>query len=233
MPVTRHPPHRSRRAALPHRAPASGDDAQAPEGACRTRSSTCSRGAPALCPVPGMLCRVPLSPPPSLHSLRQLERTTTVVRELHRYSEAVRLPAPVHHGGAPWVPRADLAEMCQARCRASRVPHTVFPCLPVVSDPAGSVDTSPKRYPRWGLPRVRSASAPRSSPISGRNTLPAPSPVNASLRPLPGAAHDSEPVWLARPSLLETFTPSHHAGFSRHTLTPAVSRANSRSEAVG
>jgi len=29
MPVTRHPPHRSRRAALPHRAPASGRDAQA------------------------------------------------------------------------------------------------------------------------------------------------------------------------------------------------------------
>ena len=29
MPVTQHPPHRSRRAALPHRAPASGRDAQA------------------------------------------------------------------------------------------------------------------------------------------------------------------------------------------------------------
>src|SRR4029434_1065598 len=32
MPVTRHPPHRSRRAALPHRAPASGRDAQALRG---------------------------------------------------------------------------------------------------------------------------------------------------------------------------------------------------------
>jgi len=29
MPVTQHPPHRSRRAALPHRAPASGHNAQA------------------------------------------------------------------------------------------------------------------------------------------------------------------------------------------------------------
>jgi hypothetical protein len=29
MPVTRHPPHRSRRAELPHRAPASGIDAKA------------------------------------------------------------------------------------------------------------------------------------------------------------------------------------------------------------
>jgi hypothetical protein len=32
MPVTRHPPHRCRRAALPHRAPASGRDAQALRG---------------------------------------------------------------------------------------------------------------------------------------------------------------------------------------------------------
>jgi len=30
MPVTRHPPHRSRRAELPHRAPALGSDAQTP-----------------------------------------------------------------------------------------------------------------------------------------------------------------------------------------------------------
>jgi hypothetical protein len=43
MPVTQHPPHRSRRAALPHRAPASGRDAQAPESACRTRLSACDR----------------------------------------------------------------------------------------------------------------------------------------------------------------------------------------------
>ena len=42
MPVTQHPPHRSRRAALPHRAPASGDDAQA-QRACRTQSCACGR----------------------------------------------------------------------------------------------------------------------------------------------------------------------------------------------
>jgi hypothetical protein len=42
MPVTQHPPHRSRRAALPHRAPASGGDAQA-QSACRTQSCACGR----------------------------------------------------------------------------------------------------------------------------------------------------------------------------------------------
>src|SRR5262249_25948482 len=68
MPVTQHPPHRSRRAALPHRAPASGDDAQT-QSACRTQSSTCDRENPALRPAPGMLDHVPLGQPPSLHPL--------------------------------------------------------------------------------------------------------------------------------------------------------------------
>ena len=67
--------------------------------------------------------------------------------------------------------------------------------------------------------------------ISGLHTLPAPSPVNASPTPLPTPAHDSGPVWLARPSLSGTCTLQHTAGFSRRTLTPAVSRATSRSEA--
>src|SRR5262249_36875421 len=132
MPVTQHPPHRSRRAALPHRAPASGDDAQT-QSACRTQSSTCDRENPALRPAPGMLDHVPLGQPPSLHPLRQLWRTRTLVRGLHRYYGAVRLPAPVHHGRTPQVPRADLAITRQARGRASRVPHTVFLRMPEVS----------------------------------------------------------------------------------------------------
>src|SRR5262252_9271562 len=118
MPVTRHPPPRSRRAALPHRAPASGDNAQAPEGACRTQSSICDRETPALCPAPGLLDHVPLGPLPSLHLLRR-SPGATLVRRLPRYYEAVRLPAPVHHGRIPWVPRADLVQQHQARCRAS------------------------------------------------------------------------------------------------------------------
>ena len=69
---------------------------------------------------------------------------------------------------------------------------------------------------------------PSSTLISGLNTLPArcilgaPSraapwpwlpPVNASPQPSPTTTHDSGPVWLAKPSLSETFTPSHLAGF--------------------
>jgi hypothetical protein len=125
MPVTQHPPPRSRRAAPPHRAPASGRDVQASEDACRTPSSTCDREHPALRPAPGMLDHVPLGPFPSLHLLRR-SLGATFVRRLPRYYAAVRLPAPVHHGRAPWVHRADLARDRQARCRASRVPHTVF-----------------------------------------------------------------------------------------------------------
>jgi len=51
--------------------------------------------------------------------------------------------------------------------------------------------------------------------ISGRNTLPAPSPVNVSPTSLPTPAHDSGPVWLARPSLSGTYTLHHYAGLSR------------------
>src|SRR4029453_6373266 len=76
--------------------------------ACRTQSSTCDRDNSALCPAPGMLDHVPLGPLPSLHLLRQ-SLGATLVRRLPRYYEAVRLPAPVHHGRTPEVHRADLA----------------------------------------------------------------------------------------------------------------------------
>jgi hypothetical protein len=54
---------------------------------------------------------------------------------------------------------------------------------------------------------------PASTLISGLNTLPARSPVNASPQPSPTTTHDSGPGWLAKPSLSETSTPSHLAGF--------------------
>src|SRR5262249_20739919 len=185
---------------------------------CGPQSSACARDNPALCPAPGMLDHVPLGPLPSLHLLRP-SLGATLVRRLPRYYEAVRLPAPVHHGRIPWVPCADLVRQRQARCRASRVPRRVRLCMPEVFGPAGSVDTTPQRRLRYCLPRVRSASAPRNNPISGLHTLPAPSPVNASPTPLPTPAHDSGPAWLAGPSLSGTCTLHHCAGFSRHTRT--------------
>ena len=125
MPVTQHPPQRSRRAARPHRAPASGRDAQASEEACRTPSSTCDREHPALRPAPGRLDHVPLGPLPAFtRSAGPWWRP--VFEGFLGTTEAVRLPAPVHHGRAPQVHRADLAITRQARGRASRVPHTAF-----------------------------------------------------------------------------------------------------------
>ena len=182
MAVTQHPPHRSRRAALPHRAPASGRDAQASEDACRTQSSTCDRENPALRPAPGMLDHVPLGQLPSLHLLRR-SLGATLVRRLPRYSEAVRLPAPVHHGRAPRVHHADLARMHQARCRASRVPYTVFRYMQRSPTPPG-----PSPPPHTGVDDVAfrvfgARRHPRQAPISGLHILPVPSPVNASCLP--------------------------------------------------
>jgi hypothetical protein len=95
----------------------------------------------------------------------------------------------------------------------------VFLCLPGVIDPARSAHPLPWRSAQCCPLRVRGASAPKKRPIAGLNTLPAPSPVNASLPPLPGPAQDSGPMWVANPSLSETCTPSHYADLSRHTRT--------------
>jgi hypothetical protein len=105
---------------------------------------------------------VPLGQLPALHLLRR-SPGATLVRRLPRYSEAVRLPAPVHHGRAPWVHRTGLAITRQGRGRASRVPHTVLQRMQEVSDPARCVSALPYRRLRCRLPRVRSASAPRTS----------------------------------------------------------------------
>src|SRR5262249_57078443 len=110
-------------------------------------------------------------------------------------------------------------------CRASRVQATSVPLLVKGEGPTKLAHPLAFREGPCCLPRVRSASAPRTGPIAGLNTLPARSPVNASRAPLPKLAHDSGPAWLAKPSLSETCTLSHRAGLSRHTPTPAVSRA--------
>jgi len=96
---------------------------------------------------------------------------------------------------------------------ASRVPYKMFPCMPGVSDPAGPVYASPYRRNRVAFRVLGARRHPASTLISGLNIVPARSPVNASPQPSPTTAHDSGPVWLAKPSLSETFTPSHHAGF--------------------
>jgi hypothetical protein len=103
--------------------------------------------APALWPAPGFLRHVPLGPLPSLPLLRR-SRGATLVRRLLWYSDAVRLPAPVHHGRAPRVHRAHLGDRRQARCRASRVPHTVL--LPRQRSPTPPGPSTPRPHGVYG-----------------------------------------------------------------------------------
>jgi hypothetical protein len=67
MPVPRHPPPRSWRAARTHRAPASGVTRRHPKVPA-VRSRAHMTGFPALRPTPGVLTRVPLDQPPSLYA---------------------------------------------------------------------------------------------------------------------------------------------------------------------
>jgi hypothetical protein len=131
------------------------------------------------------------------------------------YYEAVRLPAPVHHGRAPRVHRAGLAISRQARGRASRVPHTVFLSMQRSPTPPGPSPPHPHGVDDVAFRVCGARRHPRKAPISGLHTLPVHSPVNASCLPLPIHPHDSGPVWLAGPSLSGTYTLHHCAGLSR------------------
>ena len=92
---------------------------------------------------------------------------------------------------------------CFCACQRSPTPPGLSsPCHTGLSSVAFRVFGA-RRHPDWL--------------ISGLNTLPAPSPVNASPTPLPLPAHDSGPVWLTTPSLSGTCTLHHCAGLSRRT----------------
>ncbi len=135
---------------------------------------------------------------------------------------AVRLPMTVRHRRAssdfPMRPAAPLAAGGRG---ISRFPCEVLPCVLGVSDRAGSLRVSRKRREECGLPPVSTASAPRSwNPLISRlNTRPAHSPVNASPPTSRSTAHDSGPVWLAKPSPYETSIRCYLAGFDRRTDT--------------
>src|SRR5215471_1502510 len=186
--------------------------------ACRTRSSARDRAARHC--VRTLVCW------PELPLASSLPSTTSAVaawassfciahgsfvRSLHEYYGTVRLPASVHHGRIRMVHRADLAAMEQVRCRASRVPHTMFPCMPGVCDPARSAHPSPYRGGPCCLPRVRSASAPEKSADFG-----APYPAcTFPCQPFTGlvtrASVGGEPFAVGdlHPSTLCRFVPAH------------------------
>ena len=199
-----------------------GSDAQAPKDACRTQSSTCDRGNPALCPAPGMLDHVPLGPLPSLHLLRRslgqplfegFLGTMKWSDSLHPCITVVSLGFTVRTWRSLTRPDAGppgFRPKCFCTCRGLR-PRRVRLRLTI---------TASTMLPSACSERVGT----QDWPISGLNTLPAPSPVNASPTPLPTPAHDSGPAWLARPSLSGTCTLQHSADLSRRTRTLGVSR---------
>src|SRR5438093_5789954 len=164
---------------------------------------------PALSPEHVTLGRPPLGQPPSLHRL--LSFRLGLVRRLRRYYGSVRLPVAVHHRGASLdFPMRSV--LPTDRHGISRLPLKVLACMHRVLDRARSKSISRYRRFQSCLPLRSRASAPRSGhrlrdggSISRLNTWPARTPVNASPSSLQTKVHDSETVWIATPSLYETF----------------------------
>jgi len=165
---------------------------------------------PALSPEPVTLKRLALGQSPFLHCLRS--RTGGFVRQLRRYYWTVRLPVTVHRRGASLdFPTRSVTSLTDSH-GISRFPLKVLACMLRVLDRARSESVSRLRRSQFGLPLSSTASAPRSGhrlrdggSISRLNGWPARTPVNASPSSLRTKAHDSEPVWIATPSLYETF----------------------------
>ena len=165
---------------------------------------------PALSPEPVALERLSLGQSPFLHCLLGLR--LGLVRQLRRYYETVRLPVTVHRRGASLDFPARSATSFTDSHGISRFPLKVLACMRRVSDRARSRSVSRLRRLQFCLPHSSRASAPRSShrfrdggSISRLNGWPARTPVNASPSSLRTKVHDSKPVWIATPSLYETF----------------------------
>jgi hypothetical protein len=102
--------------------------------------------------------------------------------------QAVRRPAVVHHCRTSMDLTMRPAMLVIAGNRGtSRFPNAVRPCMPGVSDRAGSRRALRERRVEYGLPPTYTASAPRrghgsrrGSSFSRLNTRPARPPVNAS-----------------------------------------------------
>ena len=163
------------------------------------------RTAPALYPERVLPSRVPLGQPPSLHPLRHrrggfVRGTSSVLwgcQTSHgRSSSDYVLGLPVASWPAPFAARQpwDLPILVQdVSGRAWGLgPRRVRPGLAI---PPRTI--SPSATPR--------ASAPWSFGISRLDTQPARTPVNASPEALRLPAHDSGPVWVATPSLYDSF----------------------------
>ncbi len=165
---------------------------------------------PALSPEPVTLERLPLGQSPFLQRLLSL--SPSLVRRPRRYYETVRLPVTVPHRGASLdFPTRSVTSFTD-NGGISRFPLKVLACMLRVSDRARSKSVSRSRRSQFCLPLSSTTSAPRSGhrlrdggSISRLNGWPARTPVNASPSSLRTKVHDSKPVWIATPSLYETF----------------------------
>jgi len=203
MPVTRRPPHRSRRAALPHRAPAVGHDAQARREPVPvvsgpalvadmpgTESGVWVAGADSLWPGP-----FPPPPPPSAPQRGLCSRASPVLRtcptspdrsspscSLGIHGADLATIGQAGHGDLPIPVRVACmhAQGLRPRGVATRLAMTARSLLPSAC-PYG-VGTPEKKISRLDVPACMS-------------------PVNASPPSSRRAAHDSGPAWLAGPSL--------------------------------
>src|SRR5712691_3602835 len=167
-------------------------------------------GGPVLCPVRVLPWRFPFSQTPLLHLLRHwcsglVSRSSNFVRGLRCYYGPVRLPATVHHRRASLDFTMRPRFPCLGDRRISRFSRRLFPCMPGVSDLAGYRHAWPKWHNDCGLPHSIKGSASRTEFISRLNTLPAPTPVNASPNESLHSTHDSGPLWLARPLTYDSF----------------------------
>ncbi len=207
--VTHDPLHGSGRAALPHPALASGNNANGAQRmtlCCQTHPlQRTGRTLPALSPGRVLLGQVPLGQSPSLRLLRR--RLPGLVRRLHWYYGTVRLPGSVHRRRTSLdFPTRPAAPSAADEPRTSRFPCVVFPYVRGVSDRAGPERISRYRCARWCLALISTASASRSVPsLSRLNTRPARTPVNASANPSRETPHDSGPLWVASPSVYDSF----------------------------
>ena len=183
MPVTRHPPHRSRRAARPHRAPASGLTCRDPKvpvvhGRARVtgmtrhcvRSLLCSAAFPLARSLPSTFSAGPVGRP----LFEGFLGTMKLSDSLHPCITVVPLgftvrtwPYGARSDAGPPGFRAQCVRACQ---RSPTPPGLSSPRYNGLSSVAFRVFGA-RRHPDWL--------------ISGLTTLPAPSPVNASPAPLP------------------------------------------------
>ena len=129
-------------------------------------------GPAGLCPGPGLLGRVSLGQPASLHPLRRRRSGGCIafVRGLRRYYWVVRLPTLIHLRYPPLsgFPLRTQRPSRWAKRRISRFPHKVLGRMHRVSDRAGSCRHSRCRASRCCLPLIATGSAPRSVSILSR-----------------------------------------------------------------